>query len=293
MRRALGVVCAVFLACGCLEARAAEFPYSADLTLFYLGKAPADGKFLQEKFLFTATAKEVSPKDFNIYADLSTGPGTPVLQKTVCNVGEIKPGWTVAYRGVSCNWSSDSGSFVVPPGKTLYASYSTAFAPFVATDRFSTFRVKTEAVKPYPGSAPPACAPPAAAAGGAKGTSVTVDVYQMPGAVASDGTLDQTKICVVGTPHGQDVVGLRLWGSLIARQGGKDTYVGTYMCIIVNAPDVTPAGTSVVCSPKGNNNAPDNMFVPKNAKLFVATTVTFGHVQSTPMKAVPVEIYGP
>lgn len=273
---------------------AADFPYSVDLTLFYPGKAPADGKFLQEKFLFTATTEGVSPKDLNIYADLSTGPGTPVLQTTVCNVGEIAPGWTVAYRGVSCNWSSDSGNVVVPAGKTLYASYSTAFAPFVAADRASTFEVVTEAVKPYPGNAPPACAPPAAAAAsGAKGTGVIVNVYQMPGAIASDGTLDQTKICVVGTPYGQDVAGLRLWGSLIARQGGKDTYVGTYMCIITNAPDVTRAGTSVVCSPRGNNNAPDNMFVPKNAKLFVATTVTFGHVQSTPMKAVPVETYGP
>jgi hypothetical protein len=291
--RISGFICAALAVVGTSGAGlAAEFPYAVDATVFYQGAPPPDGNYLRQNFLITATTEDFAPKNLNIYADLSTGPGTPVVQQLSCNVGEIQPGWTAAYRGVSCNWSNEVS---IPPGQTLYASVSNAFSPFTAADLSSTFPVITEAIKPYPGKTPPAaCAPPPAKpdAPGLK-SSVSVDVYQLPGAIAPDGSFDQSKICVVATPHGQDVAGLRLWGTLTARHGGEESFIGSYMCIIANAPDITAAGTAAFCSPRANNDAPTNMLATaKNAKLFVSTTVTFGHVQSAASKPIPVQMYG-
>jgi hypothetical protein len=119
-----------------------------------------------------------------------------------------------------------------------------------------------------------------------------VNVYQLPGAVASDSTLDQLKICIVATPHGQDVAGLRLWGTLLARKDGQDIYVGSYICPVTISPDVWPSEKAFSCPVQGDNNVPDRMVVPAGAKLYVASTITFGHARSISTQQVPVRTYG-
>ena len=272
-------------------AGAAEFPYSIDAALSYAGTPPADGKYLRANFLFAATPRGVNPKSLNLFADLSTGPGAPVLQTVSCGVGEFAAGWTNAYTGPSCNWPD---VITLAPGKTLYASLSTAFGPFVQADTASVFPVVTENIRAYPGKPPAVCAPPAQMPEkqGAK-SSVTANVFQLPGAIKPDGELDLQKICVVGTPHGQAVAGLRLWGSISARKAGKDVFVGRYQCIFVNAPDTTPAGESLTCTPKGSNIAPTKMYAPVGSKLRVAITVSFGQPRTAGSPATPVPNYGP
>jgi hypothetical protein len=273
-------------------ARAAEFNYGIDATVYYQGEAPIDGKYKRENFLVTATPRGIAPKSLNVYAEFSTGPGTPLLEQVSCSVGEIQPEWTVTYRGVSCNWPVE---IAVPFGKQLYASMSYAFGPFAITSPSTTLPVIAEAVRRHPGNPPATCegiTRDVITTSDAK-SRVTVNVYQLSGAVSPDGTLDQTKICVVATPHGQDVTGLRLWGSLTARKNDKEQYVGSYLCIIANAPDTNAAEKTVVCSPSGNNNAPDIMVVPQGAQLHVATTATFGRARTASRPATPVQKYGP
>ena len=290
MKKTLGLIFASVIICA-HGAYAAEFPYSVDTVMTYTGTPPADGKYLRGSFQFAATAYGVNPKSLNLYADLSTGPGTPVLQTISCGVGEFAAGWTNAYPGVSCNWPD---VITLSPGNTLYASVSTAFAPLVASDIASVFPVVTETIQPYPGKPPATCAPPVQKPDkpGVK-NSVTANVFQLPGAIKPDGEVNLHKICVTGTPHGQAVVGLRLWGSISARKAGKDVFVGRYMCVVNNAPDTTAAGQSVGCTPSGNNNTPTKMYAPVGSKLRVAITVTFGQPRSVGNPAKPVANYGP
>ena len=275
-----------------IQSHAAEFPFSVDAKLYYQGVLPTDGKYTAQNFFVTGTPSGFAPKALNIHVDLSTGSGTPVIKQVICGVGEPQPGWTATYRARSCDWFYD---IAVPPGKKLFASLSTSFDPVAYGSSPSTFPVITEPVIAFPGKTPEQCQPPTRSPKypSSSKSSVSVNVYQLPGALRPDGTLDQTKICIVATPHEQAVTGLRLWGTLHARDGHKDTYVGSYMCNITNAPDITPAEKTVVCAPKGNNNAPDVMYVPKGARLYVATTVTFGQTKSNSLKAVPVLSYGP
>lgn len=285
--------CALLLGgCSAGAAVAADFPYSIDARTYYQGGMPTDGKFLKQNFLVSVKSLGIAPKSLNVFVDLSTGPGTPVLQQISCGMGEIQPGWTATYRGTSCN-----GPDVVtaPPGKPLYASISTESAPFHKTDdRRSTVRVTTEAVKPFPDSGATACAAPKIRGSYPQGgNSVSVNVYQLKGAVRADGKLDQGKICVVAMPVGADVVGLRLWGSLMAKDNrGKKSYVGSFICTVTDAPDKVAAGETVFCPVRGNNDVPDEMWMPVNAKLFVASTVTFGIPRSAPINPAPVLIYG-
>lgn len=277
--------------CALAEAHAAEFVHATDAAVLYQGEAPADGKFLREKFIFTATPRWFAPKKLNLYAELSSGPGTPVHQVVSCGVGEIQPGWTVAYGGASCNWPE---VIEFPKGKPLYAAVSTSFGPYEQSDPSSTFPVVTEAIRPYPGVAPSTCAPPAQtrAHRAGKRRGVRVDVFQMPDAVSADGSFDQSKICIVGTPFGQDAVGLRMWGTITARLKGKTDWVGSFVCNIANPPDAVAAGKSVVCTPRGNNDVPAAMFADPRAKLFAAVTVTFGQARSVSEPARAVEPYG-
>lgn len=282
VRALLAVMAAV---AGSEVVKAAEFSYSVDISVSYQGDFPKDGKYLQKNFLFAAKPNGFTPKDLNIYADLSTGPGTPVLAQANCGLGEFPAGWTNIYQGIKgmCNWSNED-VVTTPQGKTLYVSVSNAFkAP-------SMFPVVVEAVKPFPDKTAKKCAPPANRYEMPRGSAsrVSVNVYQLADAVAADGTLDQTKICVVVTPRSQDVVGLSMWGTLTARLGKKETLVGRFGC---PRGDI-PAGTSVDCTPPGNNAIPEKMSVPKGAKLYIASRVTFGHTQTTPLTPVPLQTYG-
>jgi hypothetical protein len=275
---------------GTVMVLAAEFKYSIDATVYYLAAPPTDGRYLRKNFFVTATPKGFAPKHLNVYADLSTGPDEPVIETVSCDFGEVQPGWTVGFGGGSCNWPD---VITVPPGRTLHVTLSNAFAPFTAQESPSTFPVVVEAVKKFPGNAPPACgAPPSLKPPPAKTDLVTVDVYMLPGAIGTDGTLDQLKICVVATPQGQDVTGLRLWGTLIARKGGQDVYVGSYICTVTNAPDVFPARKTFSCPVKDNNSVPDTMVVPGSSQLYVSSTITFGHARAASTKTVPVQFYG-
>jgi len=277
--------------CGSTIAIAAEFSYSVDINVYYQGGPPADGKYLAQNFLVTAKSRGVAPKDFHAYIDFSTGPGTPVLKQAVCIMGELQPGWTSTYGGKSCTGWPDV--ITLPPGKTLYAASSTKSAPFKKEEPPSTFPVVLEAIKPFPDKNATVCAVPKTRGDPPKGKGVTLNVYQLQGAVGADGTIDQSKICVVATPNGSDAVGLQLWGSLVAKDRGKETHVGSYMCIIAYAPDKAVAGTPVPCSPKDNNDVPEKMWMPKQAKLSVASTVTFGLPPASAGIPVLVQTYGP
>jgi hypothetical protein len=182
----------------------------------------------------------------------------------------------------------------VQPNEKLFATVSTAFGSFAQTDQPSTTEVKVEQVKPFPDAGATNCqVPKGALPSSVSGNSISVIVYQLKGAVAQDGKLDQSKICVIAIAHGQDAVGLKLWGSLTARHQGKDTYVGSYLCNIRNAPDALPAEQAVYCPVLGDNNVPDTMWVlPADAELYVASTVTFGSLKSAPMP-ITVQTYGP
>jgi hypothetical protein len=293
MRRSIFALLLLFPGYMCSETvLAAEFPYSVDTSVNYQGSPPADGKFLRENFLVSATPHGVAPKNLTIFVDLTTGRGGPVIQHGSCGVGEIQPGWTVTYGGMSCNWPD---VIQVPQGERLFAAVSTAFGPFGQTEPPSTTEVKVERVEPFPDAGATNCQiPKMTPVALSSGSNISLKVYQLKGAVAQDGKLDQNKICVVAVPHGQEVVGLRLWGALKARGKGKETYVGSYLCIIRNAPDTALANEPVVCAIQDNNDVPRTMYVlPADAELYVASTVTFGYARSVPVDPSPVQTYGP
>jgi hypothetical protein len=290
MRLSAIVLFAAWNLSGMSTAFAADFAYSVDAQVYYTAEPPSDGRYLRENFLVTAKPEGFTPKRLNIYVDFSTGPGEPIIQTVSCGVGEIQSGWTIGYRGVSCNWPD---AVTAPAGKKLYVSLSTAFAPFDSKDEPSTFPVVVEAVRKFPGNTPTVCQPPpAATASPAKGDHVSLDVYRLPGAIAPDGTLDPEKICAVATPHAQGVAGLRLWGTLVARKGGRDVHVGSFICQVTVAPEVFPAGKAFSCPVKDNNNAPLKMIVPAGAKLYVASTVTLGRAQGARTPPRPLQFYG-
>jgi hypothetical protein len=275
------------------SAAGANFPYTARVTVYYIGNAPINGKYLQQNFFVAITPKGVAPKDLWVLIDLlSEG---SIVAHTSCGPGEIQSEWTIVYRGGSCNWPEVISAV---PGKPLMARASYTFLPLIKKDEDHRQRSTTRVIT-HPVNTAQSCPPPQPSSDRSS-DSITVNVYQLPGAISpTDGALDASKVCIVATPHGQDVIGLRVWGSLVARKDGEDHVIGSYICVIRNPPDVTKAEEIASClltassiSPDKPYLAPDKVYLPKGATLYVATTVTFG-VRSAAGDAVPVETYGP